>query len=487
MIRLLIALVVATFVSAAEIKLVYPRLEAGQDTFRYRSSLDSTFVLGEVTEFQPGMVLTCDGISVNPSNDGTFLAFLPIPWQSETLAWNFSLTNRGAETSSLRFPFAAAHEPVPIVWTALPDPVVFRVKDPAAHTRTTVGGSYHLFPDSGTALLVTKTSPNWLEFNVGRGISGVIERRFVDSVGVDSSFAMPLRIGNGLVVSLDETTRIEFSANRTSLIECSTEPEGDELALTVYDAVCAIDRIRYVEAARDVVNDVTWSQKPWGVEFLIKLNSPITRGFKRFSSDSTVGVELYFSSNESSGLRGKRIVLDPGHGGSADGSIGPRGNKEKDIALHWSEILERELRSRGAEVVRTRTDDVSLGLHDRVVDARAENPDVFLSLHGNALPDGENPFERYGCGTYYYQSLSRPLAESIQNAILEKTGLHDDGVFDANFAVVRPTDFPAVLIEAAYIMHPNEEAKLIDEKFLLELSRGVANGLLDYFSKAPAR
>ena len=487
MIRLLICLLVVNSASAAEIHLVYPRLEAGQDTFRYHRPLDSTFVLGQVAGFQPGMALACNGYSIIPLQDGAFLAFLQIPWQSETLAWNLSLTYRGEETSTLSFPFGASPEPIPVSWTTLSQPVAFRVKDPAAHTRTTVGGSYHLFPDSGTVLLVTKTSASWLEFNVGGGITDVIERRFADSVGVMGFLAQPLHIGNGVVVNHDNMIHIEFTVDRTSIVECLTEPDGEELVMTVYDSRCAVDKIRYIEDARDVVSDITWSQRPWGVEFLLNLNSPVSHGFKWFTSDSTVGIDLFYKSDRSPGLRGKRIVLDPGHGGSADGSIGPRGNKEKDVVLRWSEILERELKSKGAEVVRTRTDDVSLGLYDRVVEARAAKPDVFLSLHGNALPDGEIPFVRHGCGTYYYQTLSRPLAESIQTAILEKTGLKDDGIFDANFAVVRPTDFPAVLIEAAYMMHPDEEAKLTDEKFLLELSRGVANGLLDYFSKAPAR
>ena len=487
MIRLLICLLVVNSASAAEIHLVYPRLEAGQDTFRYHQSLDSTFVLGQVAGFQPGMALACNGYSIIPSQDGAFLAFLQIPWQSETLAWNLSLTYRGVETSTLSFPFDASPEPIPVSWTTLYQPVAFRVKHPAAHTRTTVGGSYHLFPDSGAVLLVTKTSANWLEFNVGGGMTDVIERRFADSVGVVSSLAQPFRIGNGIVAKHDNMIHIEFSVDHAALIEYSSEPDGKEFVLTVYDTKCAVDRIRYIEDARDVVSDVTWSQRPWGVEFLISLNSPVSHGFKWFTNDSTVGIDLFYKSDRSLGLRGKSIVIDPGHGGSSDGSIGPRGNKEKDVVLRWSEILERELKSKGAEVIRTRTGDESLGLHDRVVDARAANPDVFLSLHGNALPDGENPFVRHGCGTYYYQTLSRPLAESIQTAILKKTGLHDDGIFDANFAVIRPTEFPAVLIEAAYMMHPDEEAKLIDEKFLLDLSRGVANGLLDYFSKAPAR
>lgn len=486
-IRILLLFALTFAVSAAEIRLVYPRLEVGQDTFRYNRSLDSTFVLGQIQGYQPEMALTCNGIPVIPSQDGAFLAFLQLPWQSETLAWNLSLTYRGAETSSFAFPFSVSPDPVPVEWNALAQPTAFQVKDPAAHTRTTVGGSYHLFPDSGMVLSVVRTSANWLEFNIGGDLTGVIERRFADSIGVKGSPSEPIRLGNGIVSNRDEEIHIEFASDRMALMECSSEPDGCEFIVTIYDAQCAIDRIRYIEDARDQVSDITWSQRPWGVELVIQMKSAISLGYRTFTTDSTIGIDLHNRPVHSSGLRGKRIVIDPGHGGSADGSIGPRGNKEKDVMLRWSEVLERELKSKGVEVVRTRTQDVALSLYDRVEEARVTSPDVFLSLHANALPDGDNPFERRGCGTYYYQTLSRPLAESIQNAILANTELHDDGIFDANFAVVRPTDFPAVLIEAAYMMHPDEELKLTDEKFLLDLSRGVTNGLLDFFSKAPAR
>ena len=59
--------------------------------------------------------------------------------------------------------------------------------------------------------------------------------------------------------------------------------------------------------------------------------------------------------------------------------------------------------------------------------------------------------------------------------------MNDDGLYDANFAVARPTEFPAVLIEAAYMMHPDEERLLIDDEFLRILSRGIVKGLQEYF------
>ncbi len=281
---------------------------------------------------------------------------------------------------------------------------------------------------------------------------------------------------------------ISFEVDRRPLWEASTEVNGDEFELTVFDAQAAIDRIRYIGDAREFVNDIRWSQVPTGLNLTFETNEHAWQGYRVLTSDSTISsCSRQAKRRTSSALRGKRIVIDPGHGGTSDGAIGPRGTKEKDVVLNWAKVFEATLLNAGAEVVLTRDKDVSLSLPERVEQARNFNCDVFLSLHANALPDGENPFLRHGCGTYYYQTMSRPLAEIIQNSILNETVLADDGIFDANFAVVRPTDFPAILIEAAYLMHPDEELYLTDEAFLKRLSRGVSKGLQDYFSKARTR
>ncbi len=486
-IRVITLCLLTSSLFASEIHLIYPRLEAGQDTFRYERSLDSTFILGHITEYRPTMSLTCEGVVIPLTSDGAFLAYLPIPWYSETFGWNLTLTNGGVETSKLFFAFSPTSANVEPAWHVLPEPASFVVKQRNTHTRTAVGGSYHLFPDSGTVLKVIATSDLWLKFVLADEWTGVIERRFTDSLFTKLHLPERIRLGNGEIAVKAESVKIAFDVQRQPLFETAVEADGNEINLTLFGTTASLDRIRYIGQARDFVQDVTWSQRAHGVDIAILLAEPTLHGFSLETTDSSLTLNIFNRKYATKTLRGKRIALDPGHGGVADGAIGPLGNKEKDVVLRWSEILEKELTSYGAIVLRTRTDDTAIGLHDRVKLARNFNADVFLSLHGNALSDGENPFERRGCGTYYYQSLSRGLAETIQNAVLAKTGLHDDGISDANFAVVRPTDFPAVLIEAAFMMHPDEELKLTDEKFLLDLSRGVANGLLDFFSTAPAR
>ncbi len=488
--RLLLLVLLAGAAAGAEIRLIYPRLATPDGKFTYDRRLDSTFVFGHVMGYQPGMSLTCMGQPLNLTTDGAFLAFVPIPWEAETLGWSFALTNVGAGISGLFFPYEPAPEATDPVWQELDGVVGFVVNDPTSHTRTVPGGSYHLFPSVGTELAVNAVTEKWARFELGEGRTGAIERRFVDSTGVIAPGYATL--GNGQVgpvstTKLRSTVGVEFAVSGRTLNEVQTSPDGREVLITLFQTRAAIDRIRYIGAAREFIEDITWSQGAETLTLRVLVRHRSLVGYRVEASDSTWTLNLDFSSDNADRLRGKTIVLDPGHGGTADGAIGPRGSKEKDVVLRWSEVLTDVLRANGAVVYRTREADVAMDLHERANFARLHNTDAFLSLHANALPDGENPFERRGCGTYYYQSLSRGLAETVHEAILSRTGLADDGVFDANFAVVRPTDFPAVLIEAAYIMHPDEELLLSDDQFLRQLSRGVTDGLVKFFSKVPAR
>ena len=151
--------------------------------------------------------------------------------------------------------------------------------------------------------------------------------------------------------------------------------------------------------------------------------------------------------------------------------------------MRWAQFLADELRARGAKPVLTRNTDVDVPLHDRVAIGRRSGADIFVSLHANALPDGVNPATRSGTGTYFYHHLSHRAAEVLHRHLMTATGLADDGIYEANFAVIRPTAFPSVLLEAAYLMYPAEEEQLRSDKYLRRLAKGVANGLTEYFKR----
>ncbi|MBK6767199.1 MAG: N-acetylmuramoyl-L-alanine amidase [bacterium] len=465
--------------------MIYPRLEPGQEQFSYPQELDSSFVLGQMVGATPSDRAFCNGHSLELASDGAFLAFLPLGNTPETSVWSFTLIIGGADTSRLNFSYCRTTDTPEPVWSEVSPPVWYQVCEPYAHTRTCVGGSYHLFPESGTPLKVVAVSEKWVRFALGGGVEGVIERRFVNtSSPAHVTGAGPVRLGNGLVTETDHAVTVVFQTTRTALWEVSTESDADEFQVLVYGGVATVDRIHFAGRSRDFVNDIRWGQLPQGVSLLIEsAEDQRWNGYRASATDTTFTFTLWKLRESKPGLKGKHVVLDPGHGGSADGAIGPRGSKEKDIVLRWSQLLAEELKSAGAAVTLTRVSDTGLSLPERVEVGHNSGCDAFLSLHANALPDGQNPFARRGCGVYYYQTTSRRLAEAVQDEILSATKLADDGLYDANFAVVRPTDFPAILIEAAYLMRPDEEQLLMDESFLKRLSRGVVKGLQEYYSE----
>ena len=182
-------------------------------------------------------------------------------------------------------------------------------------------------------------------------------------------------------------------------------------------------------------------------------------------------------------LRGITIAIDAGHGGKEKGAIGCLGHNEKDIVLEISKHLEHELEHRGAHVVMTRKDDTYLGLRDRIDIANEKDSMFFISIHANALPDTMNPLEHSGTSIYYYYNQAKPFAETIINEIITQTGTKNDKVRQESFAVVRNTNALSILVEIAYMINPEDNAKLINPEFQKKCAKAITDGIVKYLSK----
>jgi len=116
-------------------------------------------------------------------------------------------------------------------------------------------------------------------------------------------------------------------------------------------------------------------------------------------------------------------------------------------------------------------------LYERVDFALEQGGEFLISLHNNALSDGENPFVKRGSAAYYYHPHSLELARILHDDLLQATGLADHGLYYQNLALARPTEMLAVLLECAFMIHPDEEALLRDDRFLQRTAEGIATGL----------
>ena len=190
-----------------------------------------------------------------------------------------------------------------------------------------------------------------------------------------------------------------------------------------------------------------------------------------------------------SNVKNKIITIDPGHGGSDSGAIGPNRYTEKEGAFAISQKVASILNQSGAKVVMTRDSDVDVygpnasarnELQARVNVGNNANSDIFVSIHCNAFV---NPAAN-GTQTFYYGSSyqGQRLAQSIQEKMIEANGLRDRGISTCNFYVVKHSYMPAVLIETAFITNYDEEALLSDDEWQTTMAKAIAEGINEYFS-----
>lgn len=183
------------------------------------------------------------------------------------------------------------------------------------------------------------------------------------------------------------------------------------------------------------------------------------------------------------------VMLDPGHGGHDPGAT-HFGFRESDLVLIISNLVYDKLKDTpNVGVFTTRYGDYFVSLTGR---ANLANPvaDLFVSVHMNAFT---NPTPR-GTETYYlaregeeaHGITGREVAEIFQRNLLEDLNLFDRGVRTANFAVLRLTDMPSVLLEIGFLSNPGDSQVLSNPnkhpviaesiyRSILETKRSVIN------------
>lgn len=221
------------------------------------------------------------------------------------------------------------------------------------------------------------------------------------------------------------------------------------------------------------------------------------------------------------GLKIRRIVIDPGHGGYDTGAIGPTGLTEKavclDVALRLGRLIKRNLP--GAQVIYTRKTDVFVPLEKRTEIANKAKADLFISIHANSSPD---PAVR-GVETYYLNFTASPesmrvaarenatshlsvydlqnlikkiarndkieeseeLAEDIQDNLSQRlkrvsSRERNRGVKRAPFVVLIGAHMPSVLTEISFLSNRTDERLLREPQERERIAVGIYRGIAEY-------
>ncbi|MFC7521523.1 N-acetylmuramoyl-L-alanine amidase [Xanthomonas populi] len=229
------------------------------------------------------------------------------------------------------------------------------------------------------------------------------------------------------------------------------------------------------------------------------------------------------------GMRPLIVAIDPGHGGQDPGAMGPTGKREKDVTLAVGRELARQINATpGMKAYMTRDTDVFIPLPMRAQKARAAKADIFISIHADAaenrsatgssvyvlstkgassqrarwLADKENAADLVG-GVRLQQTestLANVLLDLAQSGHMKASedaaghvlgGLkrignnHKPFLERANFAVLRTSDMPAMLVETAFISNPDEERRLIDPAYQRKIASAVLDGIDTFFTRQP--
>jgi N-acetylmuramoyl-L-alanine amidase len=211
------------------------------------------------------------------------------------------------------------------------------------------------------------------------------------------------------------------------------------------------------------------------------------------------------------------VVIDPGHGGSESGAVGPSGLLEKELTLEIARSLRNRLRQRlPVKVVLTRDEDAHLPLDTRSAIANQNKADLFVSIHLNSAMG----HEARGAETYflsmeasdsraartaelenavgdeaedealydlqlilwdlaqsYHLAASQRVANLIQQELNSTLGLRDRGVKQAPFRVLMGAAMPAVLVELGFLSNPEEESRLRDPRYRAELVEALVRAI----------
>ena len=229
------------------------------------------------------------------------------------------------------------------------------------------------------------------------------------------------------------------------------------------------------------------------------------------------------------GMRPLVIAIDAGHGGQDPGAIGPTGKREKDVTLAMARELARQINATpGMKAFLVRDGDFFIPLPQRARKARANKADMFVSIHADAaenrsargssvyvlslkgassqrarwLADKENSSDLVG-GVRLQQvdnTLSSVLLDLAQSGHMKASedaaghvldGLkrvgnnHKPNIERANFAVLRTSDMPSMLVETAFISNADEERRLIDPAYQRKVAGAVLDGVQTYFTRQP--
>lgn len=179
-------------------------------------------------------------------------------------------------------------------------------------------------------------------------------------------------------------------------------------------------------------------------------------------------------------LKGIKISIEAGHGGSNSGAVSLSGIKEKDINLKLSQLLGSIFKKNGAEVLQVRDSDKDMTLGEKRDMTTNSDANIHFSIHANSS-DPENEFlGASGTCTFYHNPFWAKFAENIFDKLVELNLKPFGSVGSFNYKVTRMSEMPSILVEQAFMSNAEDEEKLADDNFRASIAQKIYDGLINY-------
>ncbi|MCX7876082.1 MAG: N-acetylmuramoyl-L-alanine amidase [Melioribacteraceae bacterium] len=233
------------------------------------------------------------------------------------------------------------------------------------------------------------------------------------------------------------------------------------------------------------IQEITWQQTSKETyKIYINLNTNKIWGFEIKPNGNELLARIKYPPNfnlkSKLPLKGIKISIEAGHGGTNTGAIGLSGMKEKELNLDLTKKLETLFKKFGAEVYMVRDSDKDMTLLEKRTLAINSGANIHFSIHANSSEPTNEFLGANGTSTFYNNPFWAPLAEKVFYKLTELNLAPFGSVGSFNYRVSRINEMPSILVEQAFMSHAEDEEKLADENFRNKMAQKIYEGLIDY-------
>ncbi len=385
--------------------------------------------------------------------------------------------------------------------------------------------SSNIFVSNGFA---SKNSPTCEITNININCLNIHSSEVIKIKLFNDPYRMQIKFRNKLIIKKNTTNNSQFikSVRVNQFIKTRTK------LVIEFKNPTIISDIKYYKINNQTINLSMYFSDTSEVNYAIakhalNKNEGDIFSFKDNVNISVKNVDLPVIKKKINKKKSKKdyvVFIDPGHGGKDPGAIGQLGSLEKNITLKASILLAKSLRKNKKIIpILSRNKDIYLSLRKRTLLARKNKADIFVSIHADSsknkkakgisvfslsdkasdeeallLAKRENQVDIMLTGNekiedpLIYGTLIKMFQREAMNdsallaknilSNLEKTKLAvNRGHRFAGFKVLKSYDIPSVLIEIGFLSNKQEEKKLLNSKYLNELSTNLAIAIENYF------